>query len=153
MKRYTIRADERKFRYNIGSRLFFEGFPDFHPKDVDELELEEDPRIYKNVLQFRKKDGTRCFFKWRKMSADDFVDYTLRSSVPMEIGKFLNPEFCNDIGFTIEHLKKLKPVAERLDVKHQYEKIIFDAYIQHGDFILTDEDRIRAYESYKAARL
>lgn len=70
----------------------------------------------------------------------------------MQIGKFLVPEFVQEIGFTIEHLKKLKPLAEKLDGRHKYEKVIYDAYIENGAFKLTEEQRSKAYEQYKLAR-
>ena len=40
----------------------------------------------------------------------------------MMIGKFLVPEFCNEIGMTLEDLFKLKPLCEKLDDKHKYEE-------------------------------
>lgn len=108
--------------------------------------------MFKNVLQFRKKDRTRCLFIWRKMDPDEFVEYTLRSRLPMEIGKFLVLEVAQDLGFTLEHLKRLQPVAERLDGRHKYEKIIYDAYMENGGFFLTEEQRARAYQEYARAR-
>ena len=50
----------------------------------------------------------------------------------MQIVKFLVPEFVQEIGFTIEHLKKLKPLAEKLEGRHKYAKVIYDAYIENG---------------------
>lgn len=98
----------------------------------------------------RARNKGRCLFKWRKMSADEFVEYTLNSKLPMEIGKFLIPEIVEYLGFTIDHLERLRPVVERLDRKHLYEKVIFEAYIKNGGFWLTREDRDRAYEEYLA---
>lgn len=118
----------------VSSSYFFGCYPDFHPSDIDEVEFEENPKLYRNVMQFRKTDKSRCIFKWRKMSADEFVEYTLNSQLPMEIGKFLVPEACECIGFTIEHLAKLRPVIERIDDKHSYERVIYDAYIENGGF-------------------
>ena len=152
MSKIIMRPDEQKRRYRVGSRAFFEGLPGFEPKDTDEVEFEEEPRLYRNVLQFRKKDGTRCLFKWRKMTADEFVKYALESKLPMEIGKFLVPRICEYLGFTIEHLKRLKPVVERLDPKHAYEKVIYDSYIENDAFYLTDEQRREAYQIYKSKR-
>ncbi len=144
--------DERKLRFKVGSQAFFDGYPGYRPKDLDEVEFEENPKLYRNFMQFRKADGKSCLFKWRKMTADEFVDYTINTSLPMEIGKFLVPEVAEYLGFTIEHLKKLKPVAERLDSKHRYEKIIYDAYIRNNGFTLTQEDRNCAYVEYLKAR-
>ena len=103
-------------------------------------------------MQFRKNDRTRCLFKWRKMTADEFVDYTLQTKLPMEIGKFLVPEVAEYLGFTIEHLKKLKHVIDSLDKKHGYEKIIYESYIENNDFILTEEQRRAAFNEYKRER-
>lgn len=52
------------------------------------------------------------------------------------------------LGFTLEHLKKLEPVVQRLDPKHEYEKIIYYSYIKNGGFYLTDEQRDEAYNVY-----
>lgn len=86
------------------------------------------------------------------MTADEFVEYTLSSKVPMSAGKFLVKEFCDEIGFTLEHLKKLESVFDRLDDKHKYEKVIYDAYVANGEYSLTDAQRLAAYESYKEVR-
>lgn len=152
MSRTIMQQGESKRHFKVGSCAFFEEMPGFCPSDVDEVEFEEDPKLYRNFMQFRKTDKKRCLFKWRKMTADEFVDYTINTSLPMEIGKFLVPEVAEYIGFTIEHLRKLKPVADRLDSKHGYEKIIYDAYIRNNGFTLTQEDRNCAYAEYLKPR-
>lgn len=148
MSKSTIPTEELKQRFRVGSSYFFGDLG----TDIDEVEFEDNPKLYKNVLQFRKTDKKRCLFKWRKMSADEFVEYTLNSKLPMEIGKFLVPEVAQYLGFTIEHLKRLEPVVKRLDPKHQYEKTIYDAYIQNNGYWLTAEQRQQAYMEYKASR-
>lgn len=153
MSKSTTLREESRRRFRVGSTYFFSEYPDFHPSDIDEVEFEEHPRLYKNVMQFRKKDGSRCYYKWRKMSADEFVEYTLNSKLPMEIGKFLIPEVNDYLGFTFDHLKKLSSVAERLDDRHAYEKIIYDSYMQNNGFYLTQEQRDRAYIEYKKRRV
>lgn len=126
-------------RFKVGSTYFFKDYPSFISKDIDEVEFEENPKLYKYFMQFRKTDGSRCLFKWKKMSADEFVKYMLNTKTPMEIGKFLVPEVANYLGFTIEHLKQLQPVIDKLDNKHKYEKIIYDSYIENDDFYMTQE--------------
>jgi hypothetical protein len=86
------------------------------------------------------------------MSADEFVKITLDCNLPMAIGKFLVPEFNKEIGFTIDHLKQLFPLVSKLDNKHLYEKVIYNAYIENGDFILNDEQLNAAYKTYMLAR-
>ena len=148
MSRFTTRQGEQSKPYSVGSTYFFGEIPGFEPGDLDQVIFETDPKLYKNVLQFRKHDKTHCLFKWRKLSADEFVDYTLRSKLPMELGKFLVPEVCDYLGFTLDHLKKLQPVVEKLDKKHLYEKVIYDSYLRNGGFFLTEEQRINAYIEY-----
>ena len=139
-------------KFTIGSNYFFSEYLDFSPSDYDTLEFEENPTMYKTCMQLRARDKTRCHFWWRKMSPDEFVEYTLSSKVPMEIGKFLIPEVNEYLGFTLEHLKKLEPIVENLDDRHKYEQIIFNSYIQNKDFTLTQEQRNKAYEEYKKYR-
>lgn len=152
MSKSTMQLAESKPRFKVGSRAFFEGLEGFFPSDLDEVEFEENPRLYKNFMQFRAKDGSRCLFKWRLMSADEFVDYTLQSKLPMEVGKFLVPEVAEFLGITIDHLKRLKPVIERLDSKHAYERVIYDAYITHNGFWLNEAERNLAYQEYINSR-
>lgn len=152
MKRSITRQDEPRQRFKVGSQAFFSTYLDFKPNDIDEVEFEEEPKLYKNFMQFRKKDKTRCLFLWRKMTADEFVEYTLNTKLPMEIGKFLVPEVAEYIGFTIDHLRQLTSVAERLDGKHSYEKIIFDSYLENGGFYLTQDQRDTAYAEYRITR-
>lgn len=125
-------------------------YPDFTPSDIDEVEFEEKPKLFRDFMQIRKKDRTRCLFIWRKMEPDEFIDYALRSRTPMEVGKFLVPEVAEYLGITIEHLKRLEPVFDRLDDKHQYERVIFKAYLNNNGFWLTGEQRDHAYMLYKS---
>lgn len=152
MKRSSTNLEEPKHRFDVGSKAFFWMYPDFEPSDTDVVEFEDEPRLYRTKMQIRKKDKSRCIFKWKRMTADEFVTYSLRSNLPMEVGKFLVPSVAEHLDFTIEHLKMLEPVFAKMDEKHQYERIIFDAYMQNGAFILTDEQRQRAYQSYRSSR-
>lgn len=139
-------------RFTVGSQAFFSGYPDFIPGDLDEIVFEEAPKIYKDFMQFRDRDKNRCFFRWRLMTPDEFVEYTLHSGRSMELGKFLVPEVAEYLGFTIEHLKKLESISRGFDAKHKYETIVYDSYIQNGGFFLTEQQRDAAYEEYKSAR-
>lgn len=149
MSKSITQQEELKQRFRVGSTAFFNQYSDFVPGDVDEIEFEEEPKLYKNVIQFRKMDKTRCLFKWRKMSADEFVEYALHSKLPMEIGKFLVPDVTEYLCFTMDHLRKLKPIVDNLDERHTYEKVIYDSYLLNGGFFLTQEQRNDAYKEYK----
>lgn len=130
----------------VGSNTFFKDIKGFNSKDIDILELVGDTANFKYQRQFRFKD--KCVFQWKKMSPEKFIEVTLSNNTPMEIGKFLIPDFIKEIGFTIEHLKQLKPLVDNLDDKHKYEKVIFDSYILNNDFILNDEQLQNAYKIY-----
>ncbi len=134
----------------VGSSVFFNEIEGFQSKDRDYVILVEKPVGYDFVRQTTSSKA--CIFEWRKMSPERFVEYSLRRGPAMQLGKFLVPEFVQEIGFTIEHLKALKPLAEKLDEKHKYEKVIYDSYIENGSFELTEEQRSKAYEQYKLAR-
>lgn len=134
----------------IGSKYFFSCYNDFQSKDIDELSIIETDEF----LQIRQITGRgRCLFLLRKHDTkDEYVDWALKSSVGMVVGKFLVPEFCAEIGFTIEDLPKMEPLIKILDDKHKYEEIIYNSYIENGSFTLTEEQRDRAYNSYKKTR-
>ena len=153
MSKFGIQQDGQNMRFKVGSSYFFENYLDFIPSDLDEVEFEDNPKLYKYFMQFRKMDKSRCIFKWKKMSADDFVKYTLNTRTPMEIGKFLVPEVANYLGFTIEHLNQLKPIIDQLDDKHKYEQIIYNSYMENNDFFLTPEQKHTAYMIYKQERI
>lgn len=134
----------------IGSQYFFSCYKDFESKDIDELEIIETENFkYSRQLTGRGK----CLFQLRKQNnKEEYIKYALSSKVPMVVGKFLVPEFCKEIGFTIEELPRMQPLIDALDDKHKYEKIIYDSYIENGSFSLSDQQREKAYESYRKSR-
>jgi hypothetical protein len=134
----------------VGSRAFFENIDGFTPKDIDVLILVDEPIGFKNYRHFLFKN--KCVFEWRNMSIDEFIEITLKNNTPMEIGKFLVPEFIKVKNITIDHLKKLKPLIDELDNKHLYEKIIYESYIDNNGFYLTNDQLLSAYNEYKKYR-
>ena len=134
----------------IGSTYFFSCYDDFHSKDVDELQIIDTNEF----AQIRQITGQgKCLFQMKKHNTtQEYIDWALKSQLGMVVGKFLVPEFNAAIGFTIEDLPKMLPLIERLDDKHKYEEIIFNSYLENGDFILTKEQRDVAYQSYKETR-
>jgi hypothetical protein len=133
----------------VGSRYFFSAMEGFASKDTDYVLIEDNPKDYNYVKQL---SGTFCLFKWKRMSPADYIAYALSNGPAMQVGKFLVPEFCSEIRFSIDDLKQLSPLFDRLDDAHKYEKIIYDAYISNDSFILTDSQRKTAYEEYKKYR-
>lgn len=133
----------------MGSNYFFSQYKDFKSTDVDKIELVENPDFKeKRVIRGQGKD----YFYLRKKSKAELINDALNSSLPMVVGKFLIPEFNKQIGFTVEDLPQLQPLIDKLDNKHLYEKIIYEAYLENKAFILTEAQRLKAYMKYKEAR-
>lgn len=131
----------------VGSRAFFEGIKGFVPHDTDKLEFIDNPtdfKIHRQITLF----NSRCYFQWKNMSKDELIEYHLTQDCGMLIGKFLVPQVANYLGLTIKDLIKLKPLIDKLDDKHKYEEIIYNAYIENNSFELTYEQRISAYNEY-----
>ena len=134
----------------VGSNVFFKDIEGFTSKDTDILEFVDNPTDFKNVRQF--KFPNKCVFQWRKMPIDELIDITLFRNFPMEIGKFLVPEFIKEFKLSIDDLKKLEPIVVKLDDKHKYEEVIYNAYLENNDFVLTDKQRQEAYRVYNKYR-
>lgn len=130
----------------VGSNVFFKGIDEFKSKDIDILELVDNPIGFKNQRQFKFKD--KCVFQWRRMPVNEFISVTLSNNVPMEVGKFLVPEFIEVMNITLDDLKKLEPLFNKLDDKHKYEKIIYDSYMSNRNFVLTEDQLNEAYKEY-----
>lgn len=138
-------------RYLVGSSFFFSCYPDFFSNDIDEVEL-IDTTEFVNIRQDTRIG--RCLFQVKKQdSKEAYIQHALKSRVGMVLGKFLVPDFCKAIGLTIQDLARLRPLLELLDSKHRYESIIFEAYLENNDFVLTEEQRLAAYNDYKNSRL
>ena len=138
------------YQFIIGSQVFFKDLEDFTPKDKDVLCIMDRFNFKGNVLHGHLQGDDVFFF--RNMDKDGFINDALESKVPMRLGKFLVPEFATHINLEINDLKKLSPLAENLDEKHKYEKIIYDSYLENNDFVLTEEQRLKAFKSYKDTR-
>lgn len=137
-------------KFLMGSQYFFSCYEDFNSKDIDEIEIIE-TNDFKYIRQLTGKG--RCLFQLKKLNnVNDYIEYALQSNVGMVIGKFLIPEFCEAIGFTINDLPKVKILVDKLDDKHKYEEIIYNSYIENNSFTLTDKQRENAYKSYKESR-
>lgn len=144
---------DREYKYIVGSKYFFGNYPDYQSKDTDMLIIEGRPNPqfpYKHMMIIRGQ-GKDMFF-YRKKTADEFVDYTLELNVPMSIGKFLIKEFCEDFGITIDHLKRLKDLVDRMDEKHLYVQYIYNVIVENERWDLTDEERDEAYKLYQEAK-
>lgn len=135
----------------IGSQVFFKNMPNYVSKDADEMAI-QDKWLPKgiNVLNFKK--DKKDIFLWSPLTKEQFIEDTLNCKVPMRVGKFIIPEFCEYIGFEIKDYELLKPIFDKLDDKHKYEKVIMESYIENNSFTLTEDQLNKAYEVYKQAR-
>ena len=131
----------------VGSNVFFSEYSDFVPHDKDELILVASNKNQQIYTQIRLNGN--CKFIWKRMTPKEYIDYHKQHQVGIYLGKFLVPDFVKEIGFTIDDMKELEFLIDNLDNKHQYEKIIYNAYIENNDFYLTDDQRLQAYEMYK----
>ena len=134
----------------MGSNYFFRTYKDFKSHDVDYIDIVDTNEFKeKRIIRGQGKD----YFYLKKKSKDDLIADALKSTdLPMVVGKFLIPEFNNKIGFRISDLPKVKPLIDILDKKHEYEKLIYEFYLQNKGFFLTREQRDLAYASYKETR-
>lgn len=130
----------------VGSTAFFKDIKGFKSKDIDVLELIDDPIGFKIYRQCRFKN--KCVFQWKNLPIDEFIKYELFYDTPMSVNKFLVPEFIKLKGVTIEHLKQLKPLVDKMDNKHLYLKTIYDAYMKNNCLTLTDDQLMEAYDTY-----
>ena len=140
----------------MGSSYFFGQYDDYKIKDLDYIILVDKPEDFKNVKNVRIKNMSGHFdiFYWRRMTPNEWIKYQFDNCKenPMSCGKFLIPEFCKEIGFTIDNLKELEYFFNNMDQKHSYEKMIYDAYITNNDFVLSNEQRLEIYNKYKKDR-
>lgn len=137
-------------RYLMGSRYFFEGLPEFNPHDTDTIELVKPNSEFKTMRVIRGQGKDMYFFV--KKPKEEMIQDALNSQLAMVVGKFLIPEFNKEIGFTVEDLLKIKPLMDRIDEKHLYEKMILEYYLENGKFELTEEQRLAVYKEYKRLR-
>lgn len=133
----------------VGSAAFFGDMEGFSPKDRDYVLLVDEPSGFSYV---RQTHSSYCLFEWRRMTPQGFVDYALLNGPAMQLGKFLVPEFAEAIGLTMDDLRKLRPLAESLDAKHGYERVIYDSYMANGRMELTAEQLSSAYGEYRKER-
>ena len=133
----------------MGSNYFFHQYSDFKSTDIDKIELVDTNEFKeKRIIRGQGKD----YFYLKRKPKEQLIQDALKSNLPMVVGKFLIPEFNKQISFTIEDLPRLQPLIDKLDEKHKYEEIIYNAYIENKSFTLTEEQRDAAYRRYKEAR-
>ena len=138
-------------RFLVGSKYFFSCYPDFTPGDEDTVEI-IDTEDFQWSRVFRGQG--RCIFQFNsRLTKEEHIQKALWTEQGLTIGKFLVPEFAQEIGFGIEDLDKLYPLVSQLKTKHKYEQIIYESYKINNSFTLTEEQRAAAYKACKEARI
>ena len=132
---------------NVGSQVFFSEYNDYVIHDKDTLHIIDYP-LFGETIQVMRKDNKDDFLMYN-FGKDKLIELT---KDPLQVGKFLVPEFVEYINLTIDDLKKLKPLLNKIDDKHSYEKVIYKYYIKNNDFYLTKDQLDEAYEIYKKYR-
>lgn len=132
---------------NVGSQVFFSNFKDYTSKDIDILHIIDYP-IFGETIQVMRTDNKDEFLMYN-FGKDKLIELI---SDPIQVGKFLVPEFTKYIDLNIEDLKKLKNWFNKLDDKHKYEKLIYQYYLINFDFVLTKEQLNETYKMYKKYR-
>ena len=138
-------------RIITGSRAFFSGMEGFEPKDKDIVMIVE-PKDVQFQWMRQTSNGSTDTFEIVRRPKQELMAHAVEKAQPMAIARFLTPEFAEEIGLAPSDLPVLKPMRERLDKKHGYLGVIYDAYVANGSLTLTDELRMKAYEAYKAER-
>ena len=143
-----------KTEYIVGSNAFFAGMDGFVPKDNDRLILVDDASECGLPItthsEMRLKGN--CYFFYKRLPKDEMIDNCIKSKDPIVVGKFLVPSVARDLGLTIDDLRRLEDTVSSLDEAHRYEGVIFHAYLENNDFILTDEQKEEAFRIYNNSR-
>ena len=137
-------------RFIVGSTYFFKNIKDFKSKDRDYAIIVDNPIGFTHTRQTMY--GSYDIFEYARKNPVYMLEYMVKADLPMRVNVILVPEFSKELGIKIEHLPIIKPLIDKLDEKHQYLKVIYEAYIENGDFTLTVEQLNNAYESYKKSR-
>lgn len=137
-------------QFTVGSRAFFSDMSDFHPKDSDILVLTDELAGF----QWRREQQLRgvSTFRYKREPLAQMIQRTIDADDPLLVGKFLVPEVAAELGASVADILPLQPLVARLDDKHKYYAVIFDAYQANGAFTLTQDQRDEAYQLYAEAR-
>lgn len=139
-----------KQRFLIGSRAFFKGIDGFKSDNRNMLELHSNP-AFKFGVEQEEARITRVY-KYTREPAHIMIARAVECGNVLQAGKFLVPEVAHAIGASVQDLKPLEPLFAKLPEKHQWQKTVYNAYVQNGSFSLTDVQLQEAYDKYMSAR-
>lgn len=137
--------------YKTGSRAFFDGIEGFKPSDSDWVSFDTN-----RSTNFCRHGNHETLFIWKEDTAEEILADLVEqgtSANPAAVILFLIPEVIERIGMTFDKLPELTPFIEKLDNKHKYIEVIYNAYLDNEDFTLTEEQLQEAYENYLSSRM
>ena len=134
----------------VGSRAFFSGLEGFKSDNRNFVKLVTNSAPLR--IESKLSIHGNIFYRLLREPAAVMVQKALESGNGLLLGNFLVPAFAKEIGLTIDDLKKLQPLASKLNDKHKYQAGILSHYIANGSFSLTDEQRAEAYNAYISVR-
>ena len=141
-------------RIVAGSRAFFSGIEGFAPHDTDTVCICERNEHQGFLVKrfFRNQEDGGCEFHIARVPKERLIKWEVRRGQAMSLGHYLLPEFCQEFGITISDLETLRPLRERMDVRHEYVGMIYDFYLINGSMTLSNEQLSEVYENYKKYR-
>lgn len=135
----------------VGSRAFFSQYEDFQPNDNDQIIIHDEADA---DFWITDEDGIHTFH-YRNMTKDEFIEYELKRAKKYALvsAKFVVPEVLEHFQMNLyETYELFIQFINSMDRKHQYVSFIFNCYLKNRDIKLTEEQRLAAYEMYKAVR-
>jgi len=140
-----------KKEFIIGSYAFFNNYDDYKIKDIDKLCI-LDKKISNSDKLLNIKIKNKDIFLIYDYSKNELIENCIKTNIPLAVGKFIVPEYAKYINLTIDDLKKLENLFNKLDNSHSYEKIIYNSYIENNDFTLSKSQLDLVYNEYKKTR-
>lgn len=132
-----------------GSKYFFKNCEGYNPEttDTDYIEVLETNEFLRTRL-IHDENGYEIH-QWKLKPKSEIFEDLEHKPNSLAVCALLIPEFNEAFGITFLDLVKVENNVNNLTGKYSYYKVIYDAYMKNGSFVLTDEQRQAAYEVYK----
>ena len=136
-------------KFLTGSKYFFGNCEGYEPTitDTDYIEIIENAD-FRRIRLIHDENGFEVYQWALRPKAQIFEEFEHFPN-STAVCSLLVPEFNEVFGITYLDLIKVENVINNLTGKLSYYKVIYDAYMKNGSFVLTDEQRQAAYEVYK----
>lgn len=142
-------------KIRVGSSVFFGDMPGYEAHDVDYVCLLDRPLVPgRQVMNMKRRTaGVLCdYFLMVDTAKEEMLRRTLEADEPLRAGKFLAPELATHLGMAVDDLRLLDTLFTRMDEKHRYEYVIYQAYLANGSWQLSESQRAEAWKAYREGR-